>query len=504
MRSSTTAIASAWLLLLLMFQASTTIQAQPLPEESRHNYVPFPAVAQSLLQTEVDDIGSPLGLTVVTSLTTADDYTHALTLWSNLKGLVHRLHKQNQILHVNPHYFLDNGYDLGCRQIHLNEDTGAQEDVEVLPVPPQCAEACTNHGRYCATGGAIMVEETLRRVCFVDLYPGSDLKFWDYMEAFEELGCYHNNNSDASEDTCVQNALAQVPSVNPEALANCMHLAGGLQEDVINVRLKEQMDKQTKGAHSFVREDVPFVRVGGQRYQGSETLTTPALFQSVCSAFEKERDVTPVACEFCSKCQDVRHCLWFLECDGAMFDAAVVAGALTAPVDTPAASGSNAGEVPPASSTLAPTEMTIPVAPMTTIPPNNPPGGDMTFPIDQDAANTGYSTLRGIDSNGDENEDEKQQQVKNEVVVLFCVFVLLCLYFPIVKCFKKRQENRKSNSAEAYFDEMMHASYGDNMAISARIDDDASDRIFEFEPEDNIRQRSTPPNTSFNVHVVKV
>ena len=513
MRSLTIAFATV---LLLMYQPTTEAQPQPqqpsLPEEeSRHNYVPYPASANAILQAEVDDIGSPLGLAVVTSLTTTEDYANSLELWNNLKGMAHRLHKQNQILHINPHYYLDSGYDLGCRQIQRNEDTGAEEDVEVLPVPPQCENACTNHGRYCAVQednnnnssdarGVMMVEETLRRVCFVKLYQGSDLKFWDYREAFDELGCYGSATAEAM-TACVQNALAKVPNVDAAALTNCMHLAGGLEDDVVNIRLKEQMDKQTKGVHAFTRQDVPFVRVGSQRYQGSDALTTPALFQSVCSVFERERQVTPVACEFCSNCQGVRQCLWFLDCDGTVFDGPV-AGTPTTPADTSGASESNTNELPPASSTLTPTEMVFTVAPTTTMPPNGLPSEETAPSIDQDMDNNGYST-NTIDSIGDKNA-EKKQQVKNEVLALFCVLAILCLYLPIVKCYKKRQANRKSNSAEAYFDEMMHASYGDNMAVSGRIDDDASDRRFEFEPEDNIRQRSAPPSTSFNVHVVKV
>ena len=91
--------------------------------------------------------------------------------------------------------------------------------------------------------------------------------------------------------------------------------------------------------------------------------------------------------------------------------------------------------------------------------------------------------------------------MKHFLALLFG-FGLLCLYFPILKYWKKREEEKKNHSAEEYFDEMMHASYGDNMAVRGRLDDDASDRVFEFEPEED--PTNAPPSSFFKVHVARV
>ena len=75
-------------------------QGQAAYEETRESYVDFPNDAVGLLAEEVAEIGSPLGFEVVTSLAPSPPNRGSSDIWNLLKGIVRRLHKQNQIVRV--------------------------------------------------------------------------------------------------------------------------------------------------------------------------------------------------------------------------------------------------------------------------------------------------------------------------------------------------------------------------------------------------------------------
>lgn len=304
--------------------------------ETRQNYVPYPPDAISLLLEEVEDVGSPIGLEVVTSLATKGSSFRTYDL---LKGVIHRLRNQNQIIHANPHFYISNGLDLGCRELIFDEDTGAEIEIEVSPTPAQCHGACTNHGRYCVveqenfdpradnSRGAMLVKETLLRICFVQIYHGSDLRFWEYMDEFERLGC------SVAEDIyeCSRRAVKTVPHADYPPLANCMETAGGLDQDGINVHLETEMEKQG-GRHPYVLTDLPFIRMGGKKFNPRDSLDVPHIFEFVCTSYQEEKQVLPIACEFCGACRGVRACLWQLHCDGRPFVTSAYEDTIVPPV----------------------------------------------------------------------------------------------------------------------------------------------------------------------------
>ena len=180
-----------WLSISLLLAAASLpccVDAQAR-QETRHSYVPYPESAHAMLQEEVAEFGEMLDLDVVTSVARP---LMSRDVWHGIKGTVRRMHNQNQVLHVSPHFFITNGADMGCRLPGWDDslDDLGEENLPEMPLPLHCETACTNHGRYCvvpypddpqAIGnarGAILVEETLRRICFVELYHGSDLRFW--------------------------------------------------------------------------------------------------------------------------------------------------------------------------------------------------------------------------------------------------------------------------------------------------------------------------------------
>lgn len=308
--------------------------------ETRQTYVPYPPGATSLLLEEVEDVGSPIGLEVVTSLAMKGSSFETYDL---LKGVVHRLRNQNQIIHANPHFYISSGLDLGCRELTFDEDNGAEVEIEVSPTPAQCHGACTNHGRYCVVKqesfdpradnarGAMLVKETLLRICFVEIYHGSDLRFWEYMDEFERLEC------DAAEDIygCSKRAVKAVPHVDYPPLASCMETAGGLEQDGINVHLEAEMAKQG-GRYPYVLTDLPFIRMGGKKFSSWDSFDVPRIFEFVCASYQEAKQVSPIACEFCGSCRGVRACLWQLHCDGRPFVTSAYEDTVVPPVPSTA------------------------------------------------------------------------------------------------------------------------------------------------------------------------
>lgn len=281
--------------------------------ESRATFVHFPRESTSLLEKEMSHIHSPLVLDVVTTI------THWRSpLWELLKGLVHRFRNQNQIIYVRSHHFVGNGLlDQKCREEFFDTDTGVKKEQPVES--DDCHRRCTNGGRYCAPAEdlpeypfepRLLVEETLRRMCIDDLYHATDLKHWEYLEAFEDLRCFQQQDL----ATCSREALSRVAHTDWNAVLDCIQLAGGIEQDVMNVRLQEQLDRQ-QGSYSL--EQVPMMHVAGTMYKGPWQVDK--MLESVCHAYQEVYEVTPVACDFCGSCQDARKCLWYLECDGTPF-----------------------------------------------------------------------------------------------------------------------------------------------------------------------------------------
>ena len=542
-----TSIHSILLLSVVLTITTRLARGQTGHAETRETYVHYPASAADLLREEVADIGSPLGLEVVTSLAPSHDENN---IWSLLKAIVHRLHNQNQIIHANPHFYVTNGLDGGCRELHYDEDTGIETETEVFPVPAQCEGACTNHGRYCVVEhesfnpaadnhrGAMLVEETLLRMCLVEIYHGSDLKFWEYMEAFDRLQCV--KAGDIGE--CSERAVNLVSDLEYGPLQNCMHSAGGLENDGANVRLKQEVDKRSKGRVPFTFEDVPFIRMGRSIYSGT-SYDVPHLFEFVCSVYREETGITPIACDFCEVCSDARECLWKLQCDGKPFDiatfqqittggsqlpqtAAPIAVATLQPTLGPAGSPSAAaGETQSPHTDETPMDQTVGTPeqeeidselsasdPSYSVNSTASTWGSRPVPLDYSHEDDLSSLTPGISTNeidtyGEEEDKEEEEYDSHDdhPFLMYAVPVLAALTllgsFFLVMCLRQKYHEQKVSSAEEYFNDLMDESYRDNLAVSGRIEDEESDRVNEDPPLDAMAG-ARPPFASFKVHMI--
>ncbi|CAB9509041.1 Vacuolar-sorting receptor [Seminavis robusta] len=458
----------------------------------RNSYVPYPHSADELLLEEVATIGSPLALEVVTNVAHPEQSNQ---VWQLLKGVVRRMHNQNQI-------FMSSNHGRYC------------------VIPAEASEDPEKNSR-----GKLLVEETLRRICFIQLYHGSDLRFWEYMEHFDSFGCH-----DAADmATCSSRALGAIPRVEYRAIENCMHTAGGLEGDSVNIHLKTHMDRQFKRTFPYSSVDVPFVRFGEQKYTGVKD--TKHILEWICNTFELKKGVTPVACTFCSHCLAVEACLWYLDCDGTPFTveafqstaattavpaidmepattmvtqpAGQEAAAVTSSEPVEAAPGDETTEIGPLSATtvsattaapepqqtsavigdLAPSDFAngetfIPFthAPSTTSPASAP------VDLNYEVSTTTSSHADTSDYHKDKDSLYKQEATADYVLPVIIVVSLLSVYFILSYCFKSyknRKKNERQRTAEAYFDDLLEASYADNLAVSGRIDEDKSDRDFE-------------------------
>ena len=286
-------------------------------EETRGTYVPFPTESQELLDEELGALSVPLTLEVITTITHWKN-----PLWHLLRGLIHRMRAQNQVIYIHSYYHVSTGLQEGCRAMVLVDATTGEEE-EMAVDTEACRQMCTNRGRYCASlptqeqndelqqpPPKVVVEETLRRLCIGELYHDTDLRHWDYLDAFEALQCHLQADMGA----CAQQALVQT-KMDWDQVEACMQAAGGLEENNVNVRLQEQVDRQQE--QNYGLQDMPQLIIEGEVYEGPWDVEH--LLGSVCRAFPKDL-MTPLACQFCEPCVDARKCLWYLECDGAPFD----------------------------------------------------------------------------------------------------------------------------------------------------------------------------------------
>ena len=349
-------------------QIQTTTRTYWYNNETRDTYVPFPPEAESLLLEEIKAIPYPLKIQVITTIT----HWHN-PLWHLLRGIVHRMRAQNQIIYVTAYYYIVDGFDVsyggtqtqqqqqpsqqitGCRQYYVinNATTGQPQEQEVNS--SICEEQCTNHGRYCApqppplspsitttqhndddddddndndvplstsnSNNKMVVEETLRRLCINELYHTTDLHHWEYLDAFEEFSC-HTLQYPIDVAECSQRALSTVEHTNWTDVLQCMDDSGGLEEDRVNTKLQSQLDRiHAQQRLPFTVSNLPQLFIGEETMSYSGVWDVEHLLSAICEAFpQNNATMTPLACQFCAPCRDARECLWFLNCDGMPFN----------------------------------------------------------------------------------------------------------------------------------------------------------------------------------------
>lgn len=356
----------------------------------------------------------------------------------------------------------------------VDPDTLRDKEVETIPVPGHCSH-CTNHGRYCIMPpadseqtGQEIIQETLMRICFAQIYHSSDLRFWEYMEALDQQQCA------AGELECSREALATVSKISQRAIDSCMRLAGGTEGDNPNVHLQVEVDhrKGSNARYSFGVGELPMIHVGGKKYQSSDW-SVEGIFPFVCEVFDEQMGMKPLACDFCEGCQDVRKCLWKLECDGKPFEASEFMTeedqAATPPPDLVIVSPEAPESPPPAvvispnpedGSTLQTVTPPPPIEEPVPIPPPLPEG-TTTPPQPEEAITPPPTFLTDLDVNAttptsaptfDKYEERKKQQEEmDEVYIRFLLaFLVLGVLVLAYFCIRERRRRRRQSISDQF------------------------------------------------------
>ena len=172
--------------------------------------------------------------------------------------------------------------------------------------------------RYCATdpdnnldkgiSGADVVKESLRRICIWNTYGkdnGVGIEWWNYVMNFMD-NC--DTETGFMDDNCIAGVYAS-SGVDGKKIDQCMISSGGLDGDVVNTILEEQL--QAKESSGVVI--IPAVFVNGAVLRGSLTFKT--VFQAVCAGYSS--GTAPEVCRRCVSCPDEATCSTTGYCPGA-------------------------------------------------------------------------------------------------------------------------------------------------------------------------------------------
>lgn len=285
-------------------------------------YVPYPDEAQGSLEMEYNSLKHSPDVLIIQSLPEEEH------IWPLVKGITIRNHFQNKILWAHASYLIADGKNIGCREEIYNNDTGQSA---IFPVTTtSCENLCLNKGRYCAPHlppslqrltthqGKDLVLEALRRMCFDSYYHATDIKWFQYLEEFDRMDCFRSYDL----TNCSMTVFDKISHADYPNLANCM------QEDLLdtdspNDTLEKQLELQRKTDYTKDTQ-MPVLEFGGVVYNGQ--FTVKDMFRDYCEQFPED-GIRPMSCDFCEGCEDVRLCLWKLECDSVSFDVSKDLGA---------------------------------------------------------------------------------------------------------------------------------------------------------------------------------
>jgi len=236
------------------------------------------------------------------SLWTTPKDAHSRPLLNGFKNVAVALGKHAKF---SPHMYLYDGVLSGCQSLDGEN---------------QCYTLCTNNGRYCATdpddnlengvSGADVVRESLRRICIWNEYgqDGIGSHWWDYVT---EFNFFCDSASYFMSEDCVKDSMKRA-SIDYTKIQTCMDDAGGLDGDVQNSILEEEL--LAREADGIVI--LPSFFVNNAPLRGA--LTTAEVFEAICAGYMIGSE--PSICKDCKGCDDVSTCVKKGHCSGAGTD----------------------------------------------------------------------------------------------------------------------------------------------------------------------------------------
>jgi hypothetical protein len=209
-----------------------------------------------------------------------------------------------------PHMDIIDGVLNGCNSTANNDPKAIRAGI--------CEGLCTNHGRYCAldpdgdlavgASGSDVVVESLRQLCIWQVYGGTDdigVEWWKYAKAFA-MDCAYDRTGVRKEGEnfanakCIANAL-DLAGIDPVKIEKCMADTGGLDGDVVNTLLEQQLVDKAKDGMVVL----PTLFVNNAPIRGAFDYRNA--FRAICNGFAVGSG--PEICEVCERCHDVVACV---------------------------------------------------------------------------------------------------------------------------------------------------------------------------------------------------
>jgi hypothetical protein len=174
-----------------------------------------------------------------------------------------------------------------------------------------CGDMCTNYGRYCFAShhipGAVVVAETLRRICIWKHYghgrtdgsgtDGIGVEWWNYVTFFDE----HCASAEYFADpACLKDAYAHA-RIQGEDMDICMSDSGSLAQDMANSLLDAELHSQVENGIHFT----PTIRVHGHTLNWP-TPSAASMLEKICTGFAVGSE--PDLCIRCAAATDVVAC----------------------------------------------------------------------------------------------------------------------------------------------------------------------------------------------------
>jgi len=332
--------------------------------ESLDTFVPYPRDAYSIIKERESYMVHPeVPIYIMEDIPTEWNRS----VYRLIKAIVHRIPSVD----VRSNYFVQDGLSAGCFDPNKDDDKKQQ-------LPANCSRHCTNHGRYCLQQhnnnnnrsnsdynipGSEWIKEVVRRMCFEYLLHDTGIALLDYMDGFHKAQCFtytsmvseindsNNDSNNWSMSNCANQVLSklQIFADKKDAMQSCFDRAGGFEGNNKNLELEDALTVENQlllpQAWDVAQSVLPILVINWIPYTGNFTVRD--IFHRVCEVFPTK--ARPIACDFCSDCDDVRRCLWQLKCNETSFDTptfqatmeAKQAEAITAAAKPSASSSSN-------------------------------------------------------------------------------------------------------------------------------------------------------------------
>jgi hypothetical protein len=274
-------------------------------------------------------------------------------------------------------------------------------------------------------------------------------RFFEYLQGFDQEQCLEA----ADVTACSLSVMDKIDHCDYQNFAACVGDDVELESDTVNDKLEAQL-AWAKEKNIVSLAEFPLLEIGSKyKYEGD--WDTGAILQAYCDLFSDD-NMHPISCDICLPCQDVRRCLWMLECDGTPFD--------------PQSFLSSYGSL------------------TTTAPTSSPSSVVMLPPVDDIATTSTTTTSSPTTSSSSQNNNEQGGQTANSGVIL--TFFVLSVVLSAVTAAFFVYRNRRTRY-------LMAEIQAEHLVSDGFRDGDGYSDVLELPSSSSRDGSQSPPNSAF-------